>query len=55
MERGISQKDLAQKAQVSRSRINDIENCDSNPTIDTICRLSKALEVKPEDLFDCDV
>jgi transcriptional regulator with XRE-family HTH domain len=52
--RGISQMELAEKAQVSHGYISELENNLKSPTIDTVCKLAKALECSIEDLVDCD-
>jgi transcriptional regulator with XRE-family HTH domain len=39
---------------VSRTHINNIENGETSPTIDVLCRLSHALNVDIKILFECD-
>lgn len=50
--KGLSLKDLSDLSGLSKSHINDIENGNKSPTVNTLCRLSLALEVSPYDLFD---
>ncbi|HEX8317609.1 helix-turn-helix transcriptional regulator [Longimicrobium sp.] len=51
MERGLSQKQLAEAAGLSQPRITDIERSDANPTLLTITRIANALGVRVERLF----
>lgn len=51
MERGLSQKQLAEAAGLSQPRITDIERSDANPTLLTITRIANALGVRVEHLF----
>lgn len=52
--KGWSIRELAEEADIAKSQISDLENGQlQNTTIDTICKLSKALEVNPADLFIC--
>ncbi len=51
MERGLSQKQLAEAAGLSQPRITDIERGDANPTLLTITRIANALGVRVERLF----
>lgn len=53
-QRGISQLELSRRSGVSYGYISELENGMKSPTIDTICKLSKALDCKPEELFKCD-
>lgn len=50
-QRGISQLELSKRSSVSYGYISELENNVKSPTINTICRLSRALECKPEELF----
>lgn len=52
--RGISQLALSEKSNVSHGYISELENNLKMPTIETICKLAKALDCKPEELFSCD-
>ena len=51
MERGLSQKQLAEAAGLSQPRITDIERGDANPTLLTVTRIANALGVRVERLF----
>lgn len=51
MERGLSQKQLAEAAGLSQPRITDIERGDANPTLLTITRIANALGVRVDRLF----
>lgn len=55
LEKKLSIRQLAELAGVAKSQISDIENSQhQNTTIDTICKLAKALECKTEELYWCD-
>lgn len=45
---------LAKASGVSNAQISRIENGLTMPTIETLCRLAKALNCDVTDLFDCD-
>jgi transcriptional regulator with XRE-family HTH domain len=47
----ITQQELAADAQISVSHLRNIEHGRSNATIDMIERISKSLNVLPEELF----
>ncbi len=49
---GITQEKLAELVDIDRSYIGFIERGERNITLDKIYKLSKALKVKPKDLFD---
>lgn len=48
---GLSQEALADRAQLDRSYMSQIERGIKNATLNSIWRISKALEVKPSDLL----
>ena len=50
----LSTRELAARSGVSRSHIQRIEAGEANPTIETMCKLAKALEVSVHDLFSCE-
>ena len=52
-EKGVSLRELAKLAGVSKTQINEIENGQSDPTLKTMCRIAKALHMKIEDIFWC--
>ncbi len=43
--KGLSQQELAEQANISRTYISQIESGESNPTIDTIESLGKVLDI----------
>ena len=47
----LSQDSLAQEAGLERKTINRIENGHFSPSVDSLFRLCKALEVTPSELF----
>lgn len=51
-ERGWSQEDLADEADLHRTYISGIERCVRNPTLLILERLSKALKVTPARLLE---
>ncbi|MFP5383962.1 MAG: helix-turn-helix transcriptional regulator [Gammaproteobacteria bacterium] len=48
---GITQEDLADKAEVARSFVSAMERGEKAPTIRTVWRLASALHCKPSDLW----
>ena len=52
--RGLSQAELAKKADVSQSTIAQIESGRKNPSVDTLEQLSRALDVEIAVLFAAD-
>ena len=50
--KGMSQEILAEESGLSLRTIQRIENGDSNPTGDSLKRLSNALDVNPDELID---
>ncbi|MHB8832469.1 MAG: helix-turn-helix transcriptional regulator [Desulfobacteria bacterium] len=48
---GISQEELADRAQVHRTYIGGIERGERNPTLTTIYKIADALKIPPMDLF----
>lgn len=53
IKRQLTIRELAELSGISRSQISDIENGKSMPTIETLCRLAKALGVGTEELYKC--
>lgn len=47
----ISQVELAELADISVGYMNDIERCRRWISVETLCRLSNALKIKPYQLF----
>ncbi|MCT1660678.1 helix-turn-helix transcriptional regulator [Staphylococcus epidermidis] len=54
-ERNMSQKELGQRAEVSRQTINAIENDKYDPTLPLAFRLADILETTIDELFEADV
>ena len=50
-ERHFSQKKLAQQAGISNTYLCDVEKGRSNCSLETLIKLSDALQVKPEELM----
>lgn len=50
-EKGLTQKELSKLSGVSESYIGDLERNEKIPSIITICRIAKALEVDIKELF----
>lgn len=48
---GISQEELAARAEIHRTYLGDIERGNRNPALINICRIAAALGVKPSALF----
>lgn len=51
-EKGISQEELAYRSEITLSQIARIETVRINPTISTIFKIARALEVPLSDLFN---
>jgi len=49
---GLTQEELADKAEVERSYMGAIERGERNPTLVKVFQLSRALGILPKDLFD---
>ncbi|HZK02182.1 MAG TPA: helix-turn-helix transcriptional regulator [Anaerovoracaceae bacterium] len=52
-QRGISQLELSKQSGVSYGYISELEHNKKSPTVNTICRLAKALDCRPGELFRC--
>ena len=50
----ISRRELAARAGVSRSWIEELECGDANPSILMLCKLAHVLEVAPSELYECE-
>ena len=50
-ESGLSQVELANKADISTSYLCDIEKCRSIPSITTLSKIAEALEVRDFNIF----
>lgn len=50
-QKGISQGDIGRELKVSRGFISTIENGKTNPTLSTIAKLAKVLDVSVDELL----
>lgn len=51
-EKGISQEELAYRSELTLSQIARIETTKTNPTISTLFKIIRTLEICPSDLFN---
>lgn len=51
-DKGFSQESFADHAGIHRTYMGGIERGERNPTLTTICRLAKALDVSPSNLLE---
>lgn len=49
---GISQEELADRAQLDRSYVGSVERGERNVSLENICKLARALAIEPSRLFD---
>jgi transcriptional regulator with XRE-family HTH domain len=49
---GMTQAELAERAESRRALISDVERGEANPTIDSLLRIATALRVEPAELLD---
>ena len=54
-EKGISQEELAYRSELTLSQIARIETIKTNPTISTLFKIIRTLEISPKDLFNFDL
>ena len=52
IQKGLSIRQLAERAGISKSHVQRIEGGESSPTLEVMCRIAKALDVPIMDLFD---
>jgi len=52
IKRGMSQEDLAGKAELSRNYISNIENDKVSFSVNVLLKISKGLDVDPKDLLE---
>ena len=50
-DRGLSQEDLADRAEINRNYVGMIERCENAATVDTLEKLAAALGAKPAEFF----
>lgn len=48
---GLTQESLAAETGLDRKFLSEVENAKKNPTVGTLARIAKALNVKVKDLF----
>lgn len=53
-EAGLSLQELSEKSGVAKSYLQRLEEDSANPSIEILCKLSKALGVPVESLFSCE-
>jgi transcriptional regulator with XRE-family HTH domain len=54
-EKGISQEELAYRSELTLSQIARIETIKTNPSVSTIFKIIRTLEIKPSHLFNFDL
>jgi transcriptional regulator with XRE-family HTH domain len=54
-EKGLSQEELAYRSELTLSQIARIETLKTNPTIRTLFKIIRTLEIKPSYLFNFDL
>lgn len=54
-EKGISQEELAYRSELTLSQIARIETIKTNPTISTLFKIIRTLEISPSELFNFDL
>ena len=51
-EKGLSQEELAYRSEITLSQIARIETIKTNPTISTLFKIIRTLEISPSELFN---
>lgn len=51
-EKGVSQEELAYRAEITLSQIARIETIKINPTVSTIFKIARALDITPSEIFN---
>ena len=51
-EKGISQEELAYRSELTLSQIARIETIKTNPTISTLFKITRTLDISPSELFN---
>ena len=54
MQYGLTLKQLEEKTGISKTTLNEIENNHRSPTLETLVKVAKSLDIKVTDLFDFD-
>lgn len=55
-QKGMSLRELSQTSGVALGYLSELENeknVKKNPTIEIVCKLAKALDCEPQDLYEC--
>jgi len=52
--KGVTRTELSKRTGIALSHLQSIENHTVVPSITVICKIAKALNVRPEKLFTCD-
>ncbi len=55
MKAGLTIRQLAERSGVSKTVINDTENNVKDIRVTTLCKLARALNVKPEELYSYEI
>ena len=50
--RGLTQEELAHRAEMERSYVSDLERGERNPSVRALGRLAAALKIEPKELLD---
>jgi transcriptional regulator with XRE-family HTH domain len=50
--RGVSQEKLAEMADMHRNYVGILERAKQSPSLDAICKLARALKIKPAELLE---
>jgi transcriptional regulator with XRE-family HTH domain len=51
-EKGLTQEELSHRSEITLSQIARIETARINPTVSTIFKIARGLEVSPKELFE---
>ncbi|EJG01085.1 helix-turn-helix transcriptional regulator [Flavobacterium sp. F52] len=51
-EKGVSQEELAYRAEITLSQIARIETVKINPTVSTVFKIARALDISPSEIFN---
>lgn len=51
-EKGLTQEELSHRSEITLSQIARIETVKTNPTVSTLFKLARGLQVSPKELFD---
>jgi len=50
--RGLTQEELAHRAEFDRNYVGNLERCKNSPTVDTLERLARVLDADPIAFFE---